>query len=1089
MGRASMEYALFSNVGVVAVSYFERSLSTLKSVGAALQTDDVRVSCKFFCSNKGGYDTYIVPVVYGKEKFYHALSVSKLLGESVVISSEEGRETDFFNYLMGKYDYPLLKSWKAEIFQYAQNRGWISNAMSGVVYGENFVGERLDICVLDIVMTEENLKSMVSELLKAGKICISDKRMEKMSFSNMDEYFANYGHSLVQNLEKQIQPLSPLDGNIKNLALNNMKLYPQQGAQVNGVMELLKRSRYAILNMGMGTGKTICSTSIVEGYFVQKYLNSHPGSTLKDAYADDVQVNYRNIVMCPGHLVEKWKDEIAREVPYAKVSVIREFRQLVDIEKGGAKRAGKEWYIISKDFAKLSYQSVPVPSRCGKKRIKVRVCNDCQTPSDNASGVRFSCKCGSNGYHVVGTSGYGYGMLCPQCNELLMPNMSLRMLGDEGDTLPLSASDFASMNGKNQRCHLCGTGLWQPYVRNINTPGTDFYEHATRVGKWHRATHYANKTHKGKKTVWVHSDFADEYFSAIGEKPLREKSAEDKGVRRYAPASFIKKHLKGYFDIFILDEAHLFKGGATAQGNAMHALVKSSRHQLMLTGTIAGGMATHLFYLLYRLDPRRMQDMGYGWADEMKFAHAYGTIEKVFEASQCNDDPYNQSSKGKQVGSPSVKPGISPLIFRDFLLDKTVFLDLTDMSRFLPPLREYVVSVNVPDFIEDGQGNELPNPEKKCHLEYERVIKRLKEVSRIEGRGVLSMMLQFSLSYLDKPYGVDPIKSPKTGNILAEPADYHFLVENNGLLAKEKELVKIVGKELGEGRNCVIYCEYTSSPQTCVTYRLKEILAGHCRLSENEVTVIESNSPATSQREAWMHKKAEDGTKVFIVNPRCVETGLDFCWNKGGKLYNYPTLVFYQLGYSLFTIWQASRRAYRLNQREECRTYYMAYSKTVQQVVISLIAEKQVATSAIQGKFSVEGLSAMAQGVDVKVRLAQAMSNMDSISGNGLQEMFDVLNQDAADVDAYGNYVPMLTYRELMGEGTDSMIVGDAAQVMMNSLSGMFNFTVFLQQRQAQKEGPEIDANEMRMQRPAQIARKMTRKERRLREAGQMTMF
>lgn len=149
---------------------------------------------------------------------------------------------------------------------------------------------------------------------------------------------------------------------------------------------------------------------------------------------------------------------------------------------------------------------------------------------------------------------------------------------------------------------------------------------------------------------------------------------------------------------------------------------------------------------------------------------------------------------------------------------------------------------------------------------------------------------------------------------------------------------------------------------------------------------------------------------------RWVLTLLDFCFKQNGIVYNYPTLIFYQLGYSLFTIWQASRRHYRLNQREECRTYYMAVAGTVQQAVIGLIAQKMAATSAIQGKFSVEGLSAMAQGVDVKLKLAQALSNMDEQNGANLQEMFDVLqNDNDNDEMYYGKYRMMLTFKELLG--------------------------------------------------------------------------
>lgn len=53
-------------------------------------------------------------------------------------------------------------------------------------------------------------------------------------------------------------------------------------------------------------------------------------------------------------------------------------------------------------------------------------------------------------------------------------------------------------------------------------------------------------------------------------------------------------------------------------------------------------------------------------------------------------------------------------------------------------------------------------------------------------------------------------------------------------------------------------------------------------------------------------------------------------------------------GIQSFTVWQASRRHYRMNQTMECRTYYMAYEGTAQAKVIELIAEKQVATAAIQ---------------------------------------------------------------------------------------------------------------------------------------------
>ena len=54
--------------------------------------------------------------------------------------------------------------------------------------------------------------------------------------------------------------------------------------------------------------------------------------------------------MCPGHLVEKWKDSLEKEIPYAKPVIINSFKQLVDLRAAGRERNyGKEFYIISKE--------------------------------------------------------------------------------------------------------------------------------------------------------------------------------------------------------------------------------------------------------------------------------------------------------------------------------------------------------------------------------------------------------------------------------------------------------------------------------------------------------------------------------------------------------------------------------------------------------------------------------------------------------------------------------------------------------------------------------------------------------------------
>jgi hypothetical protein len=226
-------------------------------------------------------------------------------------------------------------------------------------------------------------------------------------------------------------------------------------------------------------------------------------------------------------------------------------------------------------------------------------------------------------------------------------------------------------------------------------------------------------------------------------------------------------------------------------------------------------------------------------------------------------------------------------------------------------------------------------------------------------------MLLFSLLYPDIPMGYKPeIIHPKSGQVVLTTEKF----ESDRLYPKEEKMVNIINDELDEGRRVFVYVEYTNSG---LAERCKKVICDYCGLLDEEVEILRSESPSAAKREEWIHKKAAAGVKVVITNPKNVETGLDFIFEYEGVTYNYPTLIFYECGTSLFTLWQASRRHYRLNQTQECRTYYLCYAGTNQAKIIRLMAEKQVATSSIQGKFSMEGLTAMAQSVDPRLILMQ----------------------------------------------------------------------------------------------------------------------
>ena len=96
--------------------------------------------------------------------------------------------------------------------------------------------------------------------------------------------------------------------------------------------------------------------------------------------------------------------------------------------------------------------------------------------------------------------------------------------------------------------------------------------------------------------------------------------------------------------------------------------------------------------------------------------------------------------------------------------------------------------------------------------------------------------------------------------------------------------------------------------------------------------------------------------------------------------------MFYQLGYNLNTMRQASRRSWRLSQDKDITVYFLYYKDTIQEATLSLMATKLHAAQSMEGKFSEEGLRAMSDNQDV---LTQIASNVvDGIKNTVDQSLF-----------------------------------------------------------------------------------------------------
>lgn len=579
-------------------------------------------------------------------------------------------------------------------------------------------------------------------------------------------------------------------------------------AQANSIIALAKgflkqQERGLILTSEMGTGKTMMGIAT-------SYCVCGPKS--------------RTIIMCPGHLVQKWIREIRETIPHAVCINLNRpgLKELFNLHY--TKPIGREFYVIGKERAKNHFQRVRGPMQRN---------------------------------HLV--------EICPKCGAIIPEKISAKV--------------------RKYRCEECGEPMWQA-----------------------------------------------------------------SGMRRFAKSEWVKRYLgRGFFDFFIADEVHQLKSGDSAQGQAFANFVNASKKTLCLTGTLMGGYASNLYYLLWRLCPRRMVRLiGAGYSHVQAFSERYGVVEEVIK--EVGGD--NSASIGsRRRVSVRERPGISPLIFTDILLEIAVFMRLEDVSKELPPYREHVVAVD------------MTADQRDAYRDFERTLREeVDKALRAGSRALLGAMVQSLLAYpdggrrgeiIEHPHKVDPISGEPEIVAVGPALDIP-------ILPKEKQLLEVLKEQKAQGRRVMVCLEHTG------TRDLIPDLVERMEKIGLKVLVLRQNTTSAENREEWLKSRIKDGYDVFITNPRLVETGLD--------LLEFPTIVFFQTGYSSFTLRQTSRRSWRIGQRDPVEVYYLCYKHTMQENALSLMATKMQVALAVEGDLSDKGLTALAEGdTSMLVQMAKSL--------------------------------------------------------------------------------------------------------------------
>lgn len=815
---------------------------------------------------------------------------------------------------------PILKDWVSYIIRCCSNTGRFRELE------ERYVQDHDKHCLSAYVMRTDvdYIIDQISDGLRNGEIVIpgaTHTSYDMQHMSGLDSYLNTFSDILAGRIKNAFVPRFTPGKDAYSKVLEDLadyaeyhghlKLYDAQKSVIQATSNALDHKKSAFIIGECGSGKTAMGIDTVM-------------TNMKDKFGKNI------IIMCPAHLVMKWKSEIERLAPRSEAVIVDDFSELLKLEPKIKDRKRKKnlWLIFSKETAKFGYE---------------------ERPAAVWNNSKFSHWGSKDGAYI-----------CPHCGKpLFYKTYEGRGRYKHEIIHHLKETDFLKKNANNLVCKNeirkwnpekmmyemvpCNTKLWEAFTKEVD------YGNGNAADEWVKT-----------KSGWVQVRHIDTLLESLeqkmdmGEKLPKEdaalmealmdvadEEARKSGIRaprKYPIAKYIHKHMRNCIDYLIADEIHLMKGSDTAQGEALGDIASIAKHTLGLTGTLLNGYASGVYYILYRLFASEMKKEGYSYSSPDVFAREYGVVK-----TESSFD-WEDGTQGRKHGASKTKflPGVSPLVFTKFLLENAAFISQEDIASGLPGYQEIPVPVDMDSDLASA---------------YQMLEQDVRRNSNIYqgGMRIMAQMVQSLTVYPDQPFDQPPIIDPQDGSVVAQPMD----LDRNKHYVKELRLLELCQKKVEAGEKVLVYYHWTN--RTNLGKRMKELLEEH-----GIKTTVMGSSVKAKERDAWIKEKLADGTQVLICNPSLVETGLD--------LLDFTTIIFFQMGYNLFTMRQASRRSWRLSQEHDIEVYFMYYRNTVQERALSLMATKLQASMAIEGKFSEEGLNAMSNNEDILTQIASSVT-------------------------------------------------------------------------------------------------------------------
>jgi hypothetical protein len=309
-------------------------------------------------------------------------------------------------------------------------------------------------------------------------------------------------------------------------------------------------------------------------------------------------------------------------------------------------------------------------------------------------------------------------------------------------------------------------------------------------------------------------------------------------------------------------------------------------------------------------------------------------LEHVFKT--VDDDHSATNGKRKRRVSTKEKPGISPGIVR-YTLPTTIFSSIKDLGVALPSFHEEFVTFPLTGAM---------------RADLDAVERFTWDQLKAWWPHYTSSWLQWNLARPNSCFRREVVEGYRPDKVLVRPP----VVGEGELLPKEKWLVSTVKAELAAGRRVVVYVRQTGTRD--IRSRLVQVLTLG---GVGGVAVLDPSVPPR-RREAWLERN-EAG--VLITNPRLVETGLD--------LVDYATVIYLEVEYSLYCLWQSCRRVWRLGQVRPVKAYYLAYEGTLEEKAYALVGQKIRAAQLVFGDDATSALVEDAGDASLVIALVEAI--------------------------------------------------------------------------------------------------------------------